>query len=225
MPNRNIIFMQGLKVSPNEEPQEFDAELSNLRNAIESIEAFGHIKPFGESAININYNALGKSSDFRFNRTIIDGNGKQQVEIYGIFYLSYRTLALPSPDEIAMYKHLFSLEECAKPIEERIKTIKEYFPSGVEGVLMPDPNNIPEANRKYITHPTDTPSYTQPVTPSRTPAVPVKNKDYTPHCPICGSPDIEKITLAQKAFGGIMFGLFSKTAKSQFKCNNCGAKF
>ena len=88
MPNRNIIFMQGLKVSPNEEPQEFDAELSNLRNAIESIEAFGHIKPFGESAININYNALGKSSDFRFNRTIIDGNGKQQVEIYGTFYLS-----------------------------------------------------------------------------------------------------------------------------------------
>ena len=116
MPNRNIIFMQGLKVSPNEEPQEFDAELSNLRNAIESVEAFGHIKPFGESAININYNALGKSSDLRFNRTIIDGNGKQQAEIYGTFYLSYRTLALPSPDEIAMYKHLFSLEECAKPI-------------------------------------------------------------------------------------------------------------
>ena len=110
-------------------------------------------------------------------------------------------------DDIAMFTRIFSLEECAKPIEERVKLIKEYFPDGVE------------SNMKM-------PADYQDVKPMvRTSAVPVKDRSYIPRCPICGSPDIEKITLGQKAFGGIMFGLFSKTARSQFKCNNCGAKF
>ena len=46
-----------------------------------------------------------------------------------------------------------------------------------------------------------------------------------PHCPTCGSTNIEKITATSKVFGAVAFGLFSKTARSQFKCKNCGAKW
>lgn len=216
--------MQVIKVAPGAEPEEVIMDIPEVAQAIGSGKwRCGPFRPFGDKII-VDCALEAGEHQLPFNRIVIDGNGQNTFNAYSTILISRGKLGM-TPDEIAMYKHLFSLEECAKPIEERIKTIKEYFPNGVEGVLMPDPNSIPEANRKYITHPTDTPSYTRPVTPSRTPAVPVKNKDYTPHCPICGSPDIEKITLAQKAFGGIMFGLFSKTAKSQFKCNNCGAKF
>ncbi len=219
MAEGKTILIKALEVAPQQEPVEKTFDIKDMCNIIRSLGTIGHTRPFGESAINADCTVNGMQSGLPFNRTIIDGNGEQKVDAYGVFYISWRGHT-PTLDEIAMYKRLFSLEECAKPIEERIKTIKEYFPNGVERAVMPDPNNIPEADRKYITTASDTPSYassyTRPSTPKQT---------YVPHCPICGSPDIEKITLAQKAFGGFMFGLFSKTARSQFKCNNCGAKF
>lgn len=46
-----------------------------------------------------------------------------------------------------------------------------------------------------------------------------------PKCPTCSSTNIEKISSFDKAAGAVMFGLFSKTAKSQFKCRNCGYKW
>ena len=46
-----------------------------------------------------------------------------------------------------------------------------------------------------------------------------------PKCPTCGSTNIEKISSFDKAAGAVMFGLFSKTARSQFKCKNCGYKW
>lgn len=49
--------------------------------------------------------------------------------------------------------------------------------------------------------------------------------DSKPHCPTCGSTNIEKISATSKVVGAVAFGLFSKTAKSQFKCKNCGAKW
>lgn len=42
--------------------------------------------------------------------------------------------------------------------------------------------------------------------------------DNKPKCPTCGSTNIEKISLGKKAVGGALFGLFSKTARSQFRC-------
>lgn len=50
-------------------------------------------------------------------------------------------------------------------------------------------------------------------------------KTNQPKCPICGSTDIKKISAASKVLGASMFGLFSKTARSQFECKNCGYKF
>lgn len=44
-------------------------------------------------------------------------------------------------------------------------------------------------------------------------------------CPTCGSTNIEKISATSKAVGAVAFGLFSKTAKSQFKCKNCRYKW
>lgn len=48
---------------------------------------------------------------------------------------------------------------------------------------------------------------------------------HTPKCPTCGSTNIQKISVTKKAAGAIGFGLFSKTAKSQFECKNCGYKW
>lgn len=46
-----------------------------------------------------------------------------------------------------------------------------------------------------------------------------------PKCPTCGSLNIEKITVGSKVVGAAIFGLFSKTARSQFRCKNCGYKW
>ena len=51
-----------------------------------------------------------------------------------------------------------------------------------------------------------------------------KNTDI-PKCPTCGSDNIDKISSISKIAGAATFGLFSKTARSQFKCNNCGYKW
>lgn len=47
----------------------------------------------------------------------------------------------------------------------------------------------------------------------------------TPKCPTCGSTKISKISVTSKVAGAAMFGFFSKTAKSQFRCSNCGYKW
>lgn len=46
-----------------------------------------------------------------------------------------------------------------------------------------------------------------------------------PKCPTCGSTNIKKISAVSKAGGMFMFGIFSKTAKSQFQCEDCGYKW
>lgn len=46
-----------------------------------------------------------------------------------------------------------------------------------------------------------------------------------PHCPTCGSSNIKKISVTSKAVGAGLFGLFSKTARSQFECKDCGYKW
>ena len=48
---------------------------------------------------------------------------------------------------------------------------------------------------------------------------------YVPKCPICQSPNIKKLTVTKRAVHGAAFGLFSKTARSQWECNDCGNKW
>lgn len=57
------------------------------------------------------------------------------------------------------------------------------------------------------------------------------NPDYTPyttsqinkpHCPICDSTNVKKISDTSKAVSVAMFGIFSQKVKKQMHCNNCG---
>lgn len=53
----------------------------------------------------------------------------------------------------------------------------------------------------------------------------IEKEKHLPACPTCGSTNIQKISGISRAAHGYMFGLFSKTAKSQFCCKNCGFKW
>lgn len=54
---------------------------------------------------------------------------------------------------------------------------------------------------------------------------PKPTKVYTPHCPICGSPDIKKITFGSRAVSVAAVGIFSKKINKSYICNNCKATF
>lgn len=43
-----------------------------------------------------------------------------------------------------------------------------------------------------------------------------------PKCPTCGSTDIDKITAFDRGVAAGVFGMISKTARSQFRCLKCG---
>jgi len=51
------------------------------------------------------------------------------------------------------------------------------------------------------------------------------NQANAPKCPTCKSTNIRKLSAVNRAAHGYAFGLFSKTARSQFCCNNCGYKW
>lgn len=52
-----------------------------------------------------------------------------------------------------------------------------------------------------------------------------KQQLNVPKCPTCNSTNISKIGGLNRALHGYAFGLFSKTARSQFECKNCGYKW
>ena len=51
------------------------------------------------------------------------------------------------------------------------------------------------------------------------------NTNILPKCPTCGSSNIEKISIGKKAFGGMMFGIFSSDVRKSMHCKNCGCKW
>ncbi|HKZ45840.1 MAG TPA: hypothetical protein VJ202_00470 [Thermodesulfobacteriota bacterium] len=51
-------------------------------------------------------------------------------------------------------------------------------------------------------------------------------KEFQPKCPTCGSPDVERITAANKVKNAALWGVFALGHLSKtFKCNNCGQKW
>lgn len=44
-------------------------------------------------------------------------------------------------------------------------------------------------------------------------------------CPTCNSTKVKRISSTAKVAGAVAFGLLSKTARSQFRCENCGYKW
>lgn len=49
--------------------------------------------------------------------------------------------------------------------------------------------------------------------------------DKIPHCPTCQSSKIKKISDLSRTAHAVLFGVVSKTARSQFECLNCGYKW
>ncbi len=116
------------------------------------------------------------------------------------------------------YRELENEDECT---EINNKILKEYI----------EPLNLlDKESKEYIENMLwlyDINLYPQPTyTPTPTGILMSQQKAQNkPKCPTCSSTNIEKISSFDKAAGVVLFGLFSKTAKSQFKCRNCGYKW
>jgi len=54
---------------------------------------------------------------------------------------------------------------------------------------------------------------------------PKDNSSPSPECPTCHSKNVRKISVAKRVVFAGTFGLFSKTARSQFECKDCGYKW
>ena len=50
-------------------------------------------------------------------------------------------------------------------------------------------------------------------------------QQYIPHCPICGSAKLSKISTLNRAVSVSLFGIFSKKIGKQWHCNQCGTDF
>lgn len=53
----------------------------------------------------------------------------------------------------------------------------------------------------------------------------IASNGSNPKCPTCGSPNIQKISLGNKAVGGAMFGIFSNNVRKTFICKDCNYKW
>lgn len=72
------------------------------------------------------------------------------------------------------------------------------------------------SNRKYKSYVSISSPISQPIPTSQN----------IPKCPICGSTNLSKITIAQKAGKIALFGIFGMGDNGKtWKCNNCGSKF
>lgn len=49
----------------------------------------------------------------------------------------------------------------------------------------------------------------------------LRNED-TPHCPTCGSTNIKKLDVVDRAVSVGFFGIFSNKINKSFKCKDCG---
>lgn len=45
---------------------------------------------------------------------------------------------------------------------------------------------------------------------------------YTPRCPTCGCPDIERIGTGEKIADTVVWGFLARKPRCQFRCRNCG---
>ena len=53
----------------------------------------------------------------------------------------------------------------------------------------------------------------------------IQSTTNIPHCPVCNSTNIEKISLGKKAKGSFLFGFFSSDVRNQMHCKDCGYKW
>ncbi|MCD8116887.1 MAG: hypothetical protein LUE21_07205 [Oscillospiraceae bacterium] len=102
--------------------------------------------------------------------------------------------------------------EC-KAYKNRVEAFHEFTERYHMSPVPPDPKVFGKTREQYRAERAATIKSALPVKPD------------TPKCPTCGSTNISKISTATRAAHGFAFGLFSSTARSQFKCNACGYKW
>ena len=143
---------------------------------------------------------------------ILDLHHHYYCPICGEIQFPTNTICVHCHNQVKLVKSKFEYEHYR---EESLKKYGDY--THWKEFLMPEIEQNPLYNPKNIVCKPDTNiSYNQYQN--------VTNKNI-PKCPTCGSTNIQKISVTSKVVGASLFGLFSKNATSQFKCNNCGYKW
>ena len=111
---------------------------------------------------------------------------------------------------------------------EDIKTGVECFCGSVSDSIanLPVSNMVSGTNRQIQVQSMKTSQGSvSTLTTSTSPAESTSTNAFLPKCPTCGSTRIHKISLASKAIGGYMWGIFSSNVRNTFECYNCGYKW
>ena len=103
------------------------------------------------------------------------------------------------------------------------KVIDTTIPSNDYKTFIEVSNNPQFIKAMMELHDTDIVEYTSKMSQFKSQVQ--KDDSNKPHCPTCGSTNIEKISFGKKAFGGAMFGIFSSDVRNTMHCKNCGAKW
>ena len=121
-------------------------------------------------------------------------------------------VTIPGPNWFVLQADHLTQKEAALYRSELIRKFRENDPHyDASRVAIVDT----DANIQY-----HNPNYTfEPYVPKTAP------QPTGPRCPTCGSTSVERISTTAKAAGAFAFGLFSKTAHSQFRCKSCGYKW
>ncbi len=137
---------------------------------------------------------------------IVDKIDSNNSEIsYDVYYTINELLDSDKENDVLLY-----LQEIFKCTEEiAIETLVLY-----KETVYPYHQKIVEESRASVTP--------EQIAHANAVAREWQNK---PKCPTCSSTNVKKISAISKVAGASMFGLFSKTARSQFQCNNCGYKW
>ena len=108
--------------------------------------------------------------------------------------------------------------------EEQREEMKKKFENDGKGphkriTWREEQDNFDAEFRKEYTMP---PAPTEPV--KRSEPEPEKTV-YTPKCPVCGSPDLRKISATSKALDVAFWGFAAGKPKKTYHCNNCDYEF
>lgn len=106
---------------------------------------------------------------------------------------------------------------------ERYGTSDYWHEIFVEIELSKQPQFSPEKYKLYLQRQTERNERKNEIISM--PKQPRNDNNNSPKCPICGSTNLEKISDLKRATHWLAFGLFSQTAKSQFRCKKCDYKF
>lgn len=157
---------------------------------------------------------LAKCSDCEYNIPTPKGlrkEWKKQGIVSSVTYVPYYTSQKPKEYYVELSKERYNTEDKWREIfiEEEVSKLPEF---NYEKYL-----TSKKAWQKRDERKKDKAEHPEKYAPKPNPNI--------PKCPTCGSTDIKKISVAKRAIHGYAFGLFSKTARSQFECGNCGYKW